>query len=77
MVLRAVSGMKLPSLYLSKLVFLVWTGMEAGGLGWAPMAGVPTGSIKELTWGWDPLPVARFPCTVLAMCALTGFLACR
>lgn len=56
MLLTAISGTKLPNLYLSKLVFLVWTGMEAGRQGWAPIAGNPAGSIKELTWGWDLYP---------------------
>lgn len=56
MLLTAVSGMKLSNLYLSKLVFLVWTGMEAGRQGWAPTAGNPAESIKELTWGWELYP---------------------
>lgn len=33
MLLTAVSGMKLPNLCLSKLVFLIWTRMEAGRQG--------------------------------------------
>lgn len=60
MLLTAISGMKLPNLYLSKLVFLVWTGMEAGRQGWAPTASNPAGSIKELTWGWDLYPQPGF-----------------
>lgn len=56
MLLTAVSGMKLSNLYLSKLVFLVWTRMEAGRQGWAPTAGYLAESIKELTWGWELYP---------------------
>lgn len=56
MLLTAVSGMKLPNLCLSKLISLVWTGMEAGKQDWAPIAGNPAGSIKELIWGWDLYP---------------------